>query len=147
MIIYPDSCVYGRPNDDQTQPDIETETLAIYTIFDVCRIAGHIFIGSTHVEDEILANSNATDRKTAHDFFKDTVPHSANLTAADIMRAQVFMAQGLSKGDSLHLAAAEAANADVLLTVDKDFERIAANNKLSKVRVLNPLRFIKEVIT
>jgi len=144
--IYPDSCIYGRPNDNQTQPDIKAETLAIYAIFDVCRIAGHIFIGSTYVEDEIMANSNATVRDAAHDFFKDTVPYCADLTAADIMRAQVFMAQGLGKGDSLHLAAAEAADADVLLTVDKDFERIAANNKLSKVRVLNPLKVIKEII-
>jgi predicted nucleic acid-binding protein len=144
--IYPDSCIYGRPNDDQTQPDIEAETLAIYTIFDVCRIAGHIFIGSTHVKDEIMANSNATARNAARDLFEDTVRHCADLTAADIMRAQIFMARGLSRKDSLHLAAAEAADADVLLTVDKDFERVAANNKLSKVRVLNPLKFIKEII-
>ena len=147
MKIYPDSCIYGRPNDNQTQADIEAETLAISVIFDVCRIAGHIFIGSTHVKDEIMANSNATARDAARDLFEDIVLHCADLTAADIMRAQVFMAQGLGKGDSLHLAAAEAADADVLLTVDKDFERIAANNKLSKVRVLNPLKVIREIIT
>ncbi len=146
MIIYPDSCIYGRQQDDQTQPDIKAETMAIGGIIEICNIAGHIFIGSTHVEHEILANNNAKDRKAAWKLFKSTVMYSVNLTAADFIRAHLgFMKQGLSKGDSLHLAAAESAGADVLLTVDKDFIRIAANLNMSKVKVLNPFNLLQEV--
>ena len=46
--------------------------------------------------------------------------------------------------DSLHIAAAEA-DADILLTVDDKFEKMAANLRL-KTRVINPLRFAEEVI-
>ncbi|GBU22964.1 hypothetical protein R80B4_02877 [Fibrobacteres bacterium R8-0-B4] len=146
MIIYPDSCIYGRQRDDQTQPDIKAETLAIGGIIDICIMAGHTFIGSKAVEDEILANSNAKSRTIAHDLFKRIATHVKH-TAADFRRAQGFMAQGLRSVDSLHLATAESAGADILLTVDKDFEKIATTKKLSRVRVINPLKFIKEVIT
>jgi len=139
LIIYFDSCIYGRPNDNQTQPDIKAETMAIDRIIDICNMTGHIFIGSNTVEDEILANSNATDRTAVLKRFNDTVMYNVTLTAADIMRAYGFMAQGLGKGDSLHLAAAEAANADVLLTVDKDFIRIATNNKLKQSKGIKPI--------
>lgn len=47
--------------------------------------------------------------------------------------------------DSLHIAAAEEADADILLTVDDKFEKMAANLRL-KTRVINPLRFAEEVI-
>lgn len=47
--------------------------------------------------------------------------------------------------DSLHIAAAEEADADILLTTDDKFEKMAANLSL-KTRVINPLRFAWEVI-
>jgi predicted nucleic acid-binding protein len=147
LIIYPDSCIYGRQSDDHTQADIEAEFLAIGAIFDICRIAGHIIVGSKIVEREISDNPNLLKRMTTFLFFKRTAMRSVELTAANIRHAGEFMAQGLDDGDSLHLAAAEAAGADVLLTVDKDFIRIAANRKLSKVRVLNPFNFLQEVTT
>jgi predicted nucleotidyltransferase len=54
---------------------------------------------------------------------------------------KTFIKNGLGVMDSYHLAAAEAAGADVLITVDKDFERISTNKKLSRVIVINPLKF------
>ena len=47
--------------------------------------------------------------------------------------------------DSLHIAAAEEANADVLLTTDDKLEKMAEKLDL-KTRVVNPLRFAWEVI-
>ena len=46
--------------------------------------------------------------------------------------------------DSLHIAAAEEADADVLLTTDDKFEKMSEKLDL-KIRVLNPLRFAWEV--
>lgn len=46
--------------------------------------------------------------------------------------------------DSLHIAAAEEADADVLLTTDDKFEKMSEKLDL-KMRVLNPLRFAWEV--
>lgn len=47
--------------------------------------------------------------------------------------------------DSLYIAAAEEANADVLLTTDDKLEKMAEKLDL-KTRVVNPLRFAWEVI-
>ena len=47
--------------------------------------------------------------------------------------------------DSLHIASAEVAGADVLITTDDKLEKMAEKLKLN-VRVMNPLKFAWEVI-
>ena len=47
--------------------------------------------------------------------------------------------------DSLHIAAAEAAEADVMLTTDDKLEKMAAKLELN-VKVMNPLKFAWEAI-
>ena len=47
--------------------------------------------------------------------------------------------------DSLHIAAAEEAKADVLLTTDDKLEKMAEKLEL-KVKVMNPLKFAWEEI-
>jgi len=43
--------------------------------------------------------------------------------------------------DAAHLASAEAANTDYLLTVDKDFIKKCARTNITAVKVINPLDF------
>lgn len=60
-------------------------------------------------------------------------------------RSQEIMKQSKIKAfDSLHIAAAEEAKAEVLLTTDDKLEKMAENLKL-KIRVMNPLKFAWEV--
>jgi len=141
MIIYPDSCIYGRQQDDQTQQSIQDETVAIINIFLLCRVVGYTIAACYLVEKEILANRDPKGQKAAHNLFKEVVTLDIDLTTADFKRAAEFKAQGLRNKDSIHLAAAEAAEAAYLITVDKDFVRIAADKKLSNVKVINPLNF------
>lgn len=47
--------------------------------------------------------------------------------------------------DSLHIASAEEAKADIFLTTDDKLEKMADKLKL-KTRVINPLRFAWKVI-
>lgn len=47
--------------------------------------------------------------------------------------------------DSLHIASAEAGKVDVMLTTDDKLERMSQRIDL-KVRVMNPLKFVWEVI-
>jgi len=136
-----DSCCYGRPQDDQTQPEIEAETLAISNIINI-RIAGYSIIGSSAVETELKANPDVLSQKRALDFFDWVMNGYFVLTEADFQRASVFVAQGVKPKDSLHLAAAEAVGADFLITVDKKFERKVTSNNMSIVKVINPLNFI-----
>jgi predicted nucleic acid-binding protein len=141
LTIYFDTCCYGRPQDDQTQPEIEKETLAISNIINICRIAGYSIIGSSAVETELKANPNVLARERCLNFFDWVTNGYFVLTAADFQRARVFTTQGLRAKDSLHLAAAEAVGADFLITVDKKFERIVTSSNMSTVKVINPLNF------
>jgi predicted nucleic acid-binding protein len=143
LTIYFDSCCYGRPQDDQTQLSIAAETIAIGGIIDICNMIGHSIIGSAAVKKELSANPDANDRIAALTLFEDTARRVR--LSRNIKRMGTLHAQGLGVMDSIHLATAETAYADFLLTVDKDFEHIATSKNLSKVRVLNPFTLLQEV--
>lgn len=49
--------------------------------------------------------------------------------------------------DALHVASAEAWSADVMLTCDDRLEKRVRRSKLLKVRVVNPLTWMKEQAT
>ncbi len=78
--------------------------------------------------------------------FWETIDCYVRPSAADFGRAQIFRAAGLKRKDSRHLAVAEIAGVDVLLTVDKGFLRTGGNKKLCAVRVVNPINFLQELI-
>jgi len=147
MKIYLDTCCYGRPYDDQTQAKVAAETLAVMTAIDTCRIAGYVIIGSVAVTSEVGLIRNAEKRGVIDGFYYSTISGNVPLVMSDFVRAQALEAEGLGDMDALHLAAAEAAGVDVLLTTDVDFLRICANKNLSRVRVINPLTFLSGVIT
>lgn len=61
-------------------------------------------------------------------------------------RSQEIMKQSKIRTlDSLHIAAAEIAGADVMLTTDDKLEKMAGRLDL-KVKVMNPLKFAGEAI-
>ena len=66
------------------------------------------------------------------------------LTEGIKTRAIALKQYGLKSFDSLHLAAAESANVDVLLTVDDKFIK-AANRSDTTVKVINPVKWLLEV--
>jgi len=71
----------------------------------------------------------------------DTIP----LDSQVIQRAKELEALGYGAFDALHLSAAEAGNADVLLTTDDRFIKRAARAAGSpRVRVLNPVEWLRE---
>jgi predicted nucleic acid-binding protein len=61
------------------------------------------------------------------------------------IRALEVQEYGLKPLDSLHFASAEYRNVDVLLTVDKDFEKYSRKIN-SSLRVENPINWFMEVI-
>ena len=146
MIIYFDSCCYGRLHDDPTQLRIITEAAAITAVIELSRIAGHYIIGSPAVYFELEDIPNTKKRTDIETFFDASIDTYVTITDDNEARADVLAAEGLGAMDSLHLAIAEAQGADVLLTTDDLFIKICAKKKLSSVRVINPLNFLPEVI-
>jgi predicted nucleic acid-binding protein len=141
MKLYVDICCYNRPQDDQSDERIEAETYAILKIIGMRHINDYIIVGSPIVDMEIQQNPKPKERDTATKLYRSAIDEYIIPSTTDFDRAKTFIKNGLGVMDSYHLAAAEAADADILITVDKDFERISTNKKLSRVIVINPLKF------
>jgi len=141
MKLYVDNCCYNRPQDDQRDERVEAETDAILKIIGKRHINGHIIVGSPIVDLEIQKNPKPKERDAAITLYRNAIDEYIIPSKVDFDRAKTFIKNGLGIMDSYHLAAAEAAGVDVLITVDKDFERISTNKKLSQIIVINPLKF------
>jgi hypothetical protein len=139
LVIYLDTCIYGRPFDRQTLPEVRAEAKAIKAILKKCKAGGHRIIGSVFVTIEIGKIADPALRADIEAYFNEI---GTELVGTATARAGVFTAQGCGEVDARHLAIAEAAGADFLLTVDKVFARICTERNLSKVKVMNPIDFV-----
>jgi predicted nucleic acid-binding protein len=149
MIIYFDSCCYGRPYDNVehlAQQSVQAEIAAIFAIVDICKRAGYKIAGSFAVTDEIGRDPKADKREKVLAYYNETVNLHIPLSVDIRRRTQGLIAQGLKEYDAYHLAYAEAVGVDFLLTIDHRFERVCARSKLSVVNVVNPSTFLPEVI-
>ncbi len=145
MIIYLDNCCYNRPFDDQIQERIHLESEAILTVLKMGQMKKVVIAGSEILELEISRMQDIVKKQKVLDLYcvaEMHIPYTEKIRkrSADIMSVSKIRAF-----DSLHIASAEEANADVLLTTDDKLEKMAEKLKL-KTRVLNPLRFAWEVI-
>lgn len=145
MKIYLDNCCYNRPFDDQTQERIHLESEAILAILNRGQIGIYEIVGSDILELEMERMRNAAKKQRVKDLYevsKMCVPYTKELKA----RAQEIMGQSkIQIFDCLHIAAAEAAGVNTLLTTDDKLEKMAEKLDL-KVKVMNPLKFAWEVM-
>ncbi len=121
------------------------ESEAILTILKRGQTGNYKIIGSSILELEIDQMHDERKKRNVSELYKVT---NLSILYTDEIRErarEIVNMSNIKTFDSLHVAAAESANADVLLTTDGKFEKIAAKLDL-KVRVLNPLKFIWEVI-
>jgi len=103
------------------------------------------WISSSILEAEIRRNPDARRREDA----LGMLPYAAEFSLPDAQvtqRARILNQIGYGAFDALHLAIAESAKADMLLTTDDRFLRQAGRG-LGKpsVRVANPLDYAQEV--
>jgi len=140
-----DNCCYNRPFDDQTQERIHLESEAILTVLKMGQMKKVIIVGSEILELEINRMIDENKKRKVLDLYKVA---DMQIFYTDKIRkrsADIMSVSKIRTFDSLHIAAAEEANADVLLTTDDKFEKMAEKLDL-KTRVVNPLRFVWEVI-
>jgi predicted nucleic acid-binding protein len=140
MRIYLDTCCYGRRFDGQAASGVREETEAIKAVIKRHITGSFLIIGSAAVSSEIGRVPDAAKRERIEAYYRKFVTEDIP-TAPARARAAFFMAEGLGEMDSVHLATAESAGADVLLTTDYDFIKICAKKNLSKVKVINPINF------
>ncbi len=142
--VYMDVCCWNRPFDDQTQSRIHLEAEAVLAIVDDAENGRCQILHSEIVDLEIDNNPDAERRQR----LRLLIPrqHRYIRYAADVKeRALELERCGFSGIDALHLACAEAAEADVFLTTDDRLLRIAnRHTELLHVGVANPLAWVQD---
>jgi predicted nucleic acid-binding protein len=143
MKIYLDTCALNRLTDDPTQPRIAAEAEALEHILAFISTGNAQWIASSVVHTELQRNPNQAKREVsiallrfASEFIE---PQASTQT-----RASVLAADGYGAFDALHLALAEQAGADFLLTVDDRFIGLSARRHANLLpSVLNPVDWVK----
>jgi len=146
MKIYFDTCCYCRPFDAarHLQERVETETEIIFDTLVICKESGFSVVGSVTLTDEISRISDIRKRDSVQSLYACAVNEDIVITASVVRRARELNAQGLGLQDAYHIALAEAANVDYLLTADMKLERAASALTLS-IKVISPINFLPEV--
>ncbi|MBW4563184.1 MAG: PIN domain-containing protein [Mojavia pulchra JT2-VF2] len=142
--IYLDVCCLNRPFDDQTQERIRLEAEAVRLILTNCQRGEWLLLTSQVIEVEL--------KRTPDSARKDQMRLWTAFATSKIMineqiesRGSQLAELGFKNYDALHIACAEAGNADIFLTTDDRMLRLAARcRNLLQVRLENPLQWVME---
>lgn len=145
--LYLDVCCLNRPFDDWSQPRIRLEAEAIIAILERVQAADWLLISSTALVSEITRTPETTRRQQVMDLLA-AASIETKVTLEDVRRAAHLQGLGFKAFDALHIACAEAANADVLITTDDRLRRRAKTyvDRLN-VPVQNPLTWMMDLNT
>lgn len=143
--IYLDVCCLNRPFDDWSQPRIRLEAEAILAIIDQCQASSWSLISSTALETEISRTPDPTKKQRVLDSLS-LANHRVIVTEDILNRAKTLQNLSLKSFDALHIACAEAANADVFLTTDDRLLRKAkASQSILNVLAASPITWFMTV--
>jgi len=120
------------------------ECEAILSIIDSCGDGEWFFFSSDVLLDEIMETSNNVKREKVMLLYNAAGAH-INFSEAIYTRALELERFSIKSYDALHIASAEAANADVFLTTDRRLINSAMKAKIS-IPVRNPLVWLTEVL-
>jgi predicted nucleic acid-binding protein len=142
--IYLDACCLNRLTDDQAQQRIHEEAEAVELILRRMHSGEVQWISSEALTDEINRNPNL-ERRLGNAALLKLANQTVEVDQKTAGRAKDLEAAGSGAFDALHLACAEAAQVDVLLTTDDGFVRKASRRDGNpRVPVRNPVSWSKE---
>lgn len=142
MLLYLDLNCFNRPFDDQQQDRIARETAAVFSVLQ------RIIDGVDHLAwSAVLEFENAqhplTERRTEIAQWGHRALVNVGTSERVSARAQELTTAGAGALDAAHVACAEAAACDCLLTCDDRLVRLARRVDLA-VRVQNPVAYVEE---
>jgi predicted nucleic acid-binding protein len=145
MKIYLDNCCFNRPFDDQTQEKIHLESEAVLAIIKRCGLLNYEILGSAALDLEIGQIPDIHKKQKVKLFYEQTITEKISYNQGVLKRVKELQEiSAIRMFDRFHLAFAENANADILLTTDFRFERACSKMNLN-VKVLNPINYFMEV--
>ena len=145
MKIYLDNCCYNRPFDDQSQERIYLESEAILSILKRGEYHQFKILGSPILQLEMNQMRDEDKKQKVRNLYRiihEEIPYTKEVKARS---SEIMELSKIRSFDSLHIALTESVNADILLITDDKLEKVASHLDL-KVRVLNPLKFVLEVL-
>jgi predicted nucleic acid-binding protein len=143
--IYLNVSCLNRPFDDQDQTRIRLEAAAVGMILERMDEGQWMHVSSEMAQIEIAANPDAQRRERVHLLLPEA-DQIVMLPPALYKRGAELESLGFKAADALHVAAAEEAAADVLLSCDDRFCRTAQRRtKQLRVVVRNPLDWFEEM--
>ena len=120
MKLYLDLCVYNRPFDNQSQPRIMMETLGFVIIMALVSSGGIETINSFDLEYENEQNPKLDNKMIITDMLQ-AASRFVGYSEGIHKRAEILEGLGIMGMDALHVACAEYADADLLVTCDDIF--------------------------
>jgi predicted nucleic acid-binding protein len=146
LTFYLDLCCLNRPFDEQHQPRVRLEAEAVLGLIHLAILGELRWVTSDALELESSRNSDA-DRRAEVDMLMGTATSRVNVGPQETQRSRELQALGFKAFDALHIACAERASVDALLTTDERLWRRAQREagKLA-VRVENPAKWFPEAI-
>lgn len=144
MKVYLDVCCLNRLTDDQTQAKVREEARAVEQVLAGVRSGAIQLISSEALEDESRRNPTS-DRRLEAEAFLMLAADRVEIDDRAILRAAELVALGYGPYDALHIAAAESARVDALLTTDDRLIRRAARGLGNpQIPVRNPVSWMEE---
>jgi predicted nucleic acid-binding protein len=142
--IYLDACALNRLFDDRSQARVRAESDAIESFLALLLMRQVEWLAGDVLEAELLKNPKEAVRLESLEMLSYATERIF-LDDAMVERAEALEGLGYGAFDALHLASAERARADFLLTTDDRFLRQARRGLGEPlVPVRNPVNWIKE---
>jgi predicted nucleic acid-binding protein len=144
MRIYLDVCSYNRPFDNLQQDRVYLEAEAVLMILSNCQSGNWTLVGSDVINFE---TSNIKDEYKKEKVFEliSIASEYVHIVKSVEERAIKFQKSGIKPLDSFHVALAENAKVDILLTTDDKLIKLSSKLSLT-IKVENPLTWISEVL-
>jgi predicted nucleic acid-binding protein len=142
--LYLDLCAWNRPLDDLSQPRVNLEAQAVILILEACERGRHDLVTSTALEVENAQNPDGERRAKIAELLKRTAGRVDHNSALD-QRVQELVRLGFQAFDAYHVASAESARCDRLVTTDDRLLKAAGRSAgIIQVQVTGPLQLIAE---
>jgi len=143
MLVYLDLNCFNRPFDDQTQRRVADETQATFRILERI-VDGGLDLAWSEVLELENSRHPLVDRRAEIGRWQQKAAVHVAVDDAVTALAETLDEAGLSPLDAAHVACAEVAGCDALLTYDDRLiqrsERVAL-----KLAVVNPIDFVQEL--
>lgn len=143
MRVYLDTCSLQRPLDSRTQIRISLEAEAVLGIIQFCEDGALELVSS----DVLLFETRRNPQSERRDYALAVLEQATAFVETDEairQRGVELEKQGLGALDALHLAAAEAAEADYFCTTDDKLLK-RGRSLARRTRVVSPMELIEEI--